>query len=229
MTIRVSAELFNLAYFAVSKEETRYYLNGVHIEPHPVKGALLVSTDGHRMVCIHDADAECDEDAIVQLPSYVRTLCVSKKGKGLDVDRPILEVSKADNRATVVLERVNAKGSVTRTDPLVTAHRVIIEGQFPDWRRVTPKGPFEPGTFTGFNPKLIADLGSFGAKLPSADRFHPAGMYFLREVGKDGVTPVIVRWGGIHHVFAVMMPMRTDVETKLPSFLDEQPVAAIAA
>lgn len=228
MTIRVSADLFSLAYFAVSKEETRYYLNGVHIEPHPVKGALLVSTDGHRMVCIHDANAECDEVAIVQLPTFVRALCkTSKKGKGLEVDRAVLEVSKADNRATVVIESVNAKGDVTRTAPVVTAHKVIIEGNFPDWRRVTPKGPFSAGSPAAFNSKLVGEIGQFGARLRH-DSSNPPPMYFLRS-GDSDAAPVVVRWASQHHIFAILMPMRGDVEAKLPSFLDDRPVEAVAA
>ena len=58
MTIRVNADLFKLVHAAISKEETRYYLNGVFIEPHPVGGAVLVATDGHRMLVAHDEKGE---------------------------------------------------------------------------------------------------------------------------------------------------------------------------
>lgn len=44
----------------VSKEETRYYLNGVLIEPAPQGGVFLVATDGHRLVCFHDPEGMTD-------------------------------------------------------------------------------------------------------------------------------------------------------------------------
>ena len=227
MTIRVNADLFNLAYGAVSKEETRYYLNGVFVEPHPERGALLVSTDGHRMICIHDETGDCTESAIVRLPRYALALCVPKRGKGLGLDRRVLEVDVKANSATILDERVKKDGSIERSDPLITAHRVIIEGTYPDWRKVTPKEPLEPAGLSGFNPKFMASLGAFGAALKPS---HSAtGMYFLKSAGVSEGSPIVVRFGGVHHVFAVLMPMRTDTTTTLPSFLTSKPVEAIAA
>ena len=228
MTIRVSAELFDLAYTAVSKEETRYYLNGVHIEAHPVKGALLVSTDGHRMVCIHDAEGVCETPAIVKLPAYVRRLCKDKKAS-LGIDRAILEVDAGQNSATVIVETTTPQGSVTRTTPLVTAHNVLIEGTFPDWRRVIPQGEMEPMHLSAFNPRLLADLGAFGKKFATGGFSGKGAMYFLRQKGKDGIDPTLVRFSGIDHVFAVLMPMRADFDVKMPSFLSDAPVDALAA
>lgn len=109
MTIRVDANLLRLAHMAISKEETRYYLNGVHIEPHPVRGAILVATDGHRMVVIHDADAECDEDVIVKLPGYALAQC--KLPRSLLSEKRIATIDKASRTATVGHQRV-ARGEV---------------------------------------------------------------------------------------------------------------------
>lgn len=228
MTTRVNAALFDLAYTAVSKEETRYYLNGVHIEPHPVKGALIVSTDGHRMVCIHDADGVCDQQMIVKLPTYVRALCKDKKA-ALGIDRAILEIDAAANSAMVVVESVNAKGGVTRTTPLVTAHKCLIEGTFPDWRRVIPSGEMEPMPLAAFNPRLLADLAAFGKKFVTGSGTGRGAMYFLRQKGKDGMDPTLVRFSGIDHVFAILMPMRADFDVRMPAFLTDTPVEAVAA
>lgn len=227
MTIRLNADLFQLAYGAVSKEETRYYLNGVFVEPHPERGAVLVSTDGHRMICIHDHTAECDECAIVQLPKYALGLCVPKRGKGLGIERRVLEVDAKARTATILDERVKKDGSIERSDPVITAHRVIIEGTYPDWRKVTPKEPLEPAGLSGFNPKLLATLGTFGAALkPSSSA---SGMYFLRTKDSGDGAPVVVRFGGVSHVFAILMPMRTDTEVALPSFLALKEPEAVAA
>jgi DNA polymerase-3 subunit beta len=51
--------LFEKSSFAISTEETRYYLNGVYLHVADRDGARrlrAVATDGHRLACI-DADA----------------------------------------------------------------------------------------------------------------------------------------------------------------------------
>jgi len=227
MTTRVNAALFDLAYAAVSKEETRYYLNGVHIEAHPQKGALLVSTDGHRMVVVHDVDGQCDRPAIVQLPTFARQLCRTKKAS-LGVDRRILEIDAELDRATVVIEALSKDGVVTKTTPLATAHKCLIDGSFPDWRRVIPAGEMEPMSLAAFNPKLLADLGAVGARLGGG--YSSTGpMYFLRAKGAEGMVPTVVRFSGVGHIFAVLMPMRADFDVAMPGFLTDAPVEAIAA
>lgn len=57
MNMTCNADLFRIAYSCVSTEETRYYLNGVHLEPHPCGGAFMVATDGHRLIVVHDESA----------------------------------------------------------------------------------------------------------------------------------------------------------------------------
>lgn len=65
----------------VSREETRYYLGGLAIEPHPTHGgAYVVATDGHRLGAIHDADAICPV-AADGLPS---TIILARTGRLLD-------------------------------------------------------------------------------------------------------------------------------------------------
>ena len=227
MTIRVNAELFRLAYGAVSKEETRYYLNGVYVEPHPERGALIVATDGHRMVCIHDPDAACDESAIVQLPPYARTMCPSKKS-GLGIDKRVLDVDVKAKTATIYNEKMDGKGVVSKTVALVTAHGVVIDGTFPDWRKVTPRGPFKTVGLSGFAAENMGAICALGKLLNTSGRRN-AAMYFLqREAGSDG-DPIIVRWSGREDIFAVVMPMRCDPVTTLPSFLDDPPAEALAA
>ena len=64
--IDVNAMLFKAARECQSSEETRYYLGGVYVQPHPERGALLVATDGHRLIAIHDETGICEKPAIVR-------------------------------------------------------------------------------------------------------------------------------------------------------------------
>jgi hypothetical protein len=212
--VKVSADLFALAYEAVSTEETRYYLNGVFVQPHHDKGAFLVSTDGHRMVVIHDDKAEVSESAIVQLPKYARQQLKSRRG--FKLERKALTVDIESKNATISTEIVDKDGLVTRSDQIMTAHNVIIEGTFPDWRRVCPKGKMEAAGVIGLNSRYVSSLGKFGAQFDSINR---GGMYFMKPEGQSDDGPIMIRWGNVHHIFAVLMPYRTDVEMNAPSFL----------
>ncbi len=111
--------------FAVSTEETRYYLNGIYL--HTVQGeagALLraVATDGHRLA---QADTPAPEGA-AGMPGVI----VPKKTVG--------EIQKllAEAAGEVQVELSTAKirfslGSVVLTSKL-------IDGTFPDYARVIP-------------------------------------------------------------------------------------------
>lgn len=227
MTIRVNAELFRIAYAAVSKESTRYYLNGVHIEKHPEAGAVLVTTDGHRMVVVHDPEAEVTETAIVKLPAYALAECARKASKTMGVSiKRFLEVDVGARSATVSEQR-SQKGGSTRTELLVTSHQSVIEGTFPDWRKVVPTGEMVAMGLSGFNPKIMASLAQFGASVKPAIGGNGA-MYFMRPKDKadDTSGPIIVRFDGVQSIFALIMPMRFDAEPQLPSFFTmPEPVA----
>jgi len=53
-------EKFNVYYAGLaslfsSKDDVRFYLNGIYIEPcENDEGAYIVATDGHRLVAYHD-------------------------------------------------------------------------------------------------------------------------------------------------------------------------------
>src|SRR5450759_523711 len=77
---------FRAANECRSTEETRYYLNGVYIAPHPDKGVILTATDGHRLISLHDEAGKCSAAKIVNIDPqataagsysqrYVATFC----------------------------------------------------------------------------------------------------------------------------------------------------------
>lgn len=222
--IKVDANLFRLAYSAVSKEETRYYLNGVSIEPNPNgPGAMLISTDGHRMVVIHDHEGICDTKIIVKVPQYALALC--KSGRRLTNERRVLTVDRKASSATVAVEHIGKSGAAERTDMLASTYNVVIDGTFPDWRNVAPKAADKPIGAAGFNSRYLAELARFGSELGAS--VGREGMYFLCE-GKDGIEPVVVRFSGVANAFAVLMPMRIDYAPGLPDFMTGKPIAAAA-
>lgn len=119
--------LIDRTQFAISTEETRYYLNGIYF--HVVgEGAAArlraVATDGHRL-----AKAEVDAPAgSAGMPGII----VPRKTVG--------EIQKLleDPEAEVQLSLSDSKMRLAVGDLVLTSK--LIDGTFPDYERVIPKG-----------------------------------------------------------------------------------------
>ena len=137
----VLRRLFDKSKFAVSTEETRYYLNGVYLhvaseEGRPVLRA--VATDGHRLARI-DADLPAGAESA---PGVI----VPRKTVG--ELRRLLEDDEAE--ITVSVSETKIRFSV---DGLVLTSKVI-DGAFPDYTRVIP---------TGNTKRMEVDAADFAA------------------------------------------------------------------
>ena len=215
--IKIDANLFRIAYTAVSTEETRYYLNGVHIEAHPEKGAILVSTDGHRMIVAHDPEGECSESVIVKLPRFALAQC---KTPTMFTAKRVLEINPTlPGSATIKEVTPGKKNEAPKIEDVITVHRAIVDGAFPDWRRVIPYTPTEAPNAapTSFNPRYMKAWGDVGMELKKAH----LGTEEMQIALSTGGNPVIIRWSGAVNIFGVQMPMRSSVSGYLPAFLDK--------
>lgn len=220
----VSADLFRRAMSCVSTEETRYYLNGVHIEPHPEKGAVLVSTDGHRLICLHDPKAIIENRAIVRPNAAIlAALKSSARAKNLLDGRGALLVvdgqrmaivahDPGDDYATGAFDKLGA-----RLDETVIAlqwHSSLIDGTFPNWRRVVPR-PEDlkaDGPIGEFNPSLLDGV----ARALSSDK-GPG----VRVTAPGPADPHLVRVSNPEiDGFAILMPMRAGLPQTYPTFVE---------
>ena len=117
--------LFDKAKFAISTEETRYYLNGVYM--HAATGPdgpvlRCVATDGHRLARI---DATLPQGAEEVPGVIVPRKTVGELRKLLDDDETEIEVSVSETK-------------VRFATPEVTLTSKVIDGTFPDYARVIP-------------------------------------------------------------------------------------------
>jgi DNA polymerase-3 subunit beta len=120
----VLRDLIARTAFAISKDESRYTLNGALLLIGP-QGVTMVTTDGHRM-------AVCEHKKCKSLPSQERRLLVSRKALGelgaLLAQSPPEHIQIADNDSThffVIGKR------------LLTARS--LAGRFPDYQAVLPR------------------------------------------------------------------------------------------
>ena len=118
--------LFDKSKFAISTEETRYYLNGVYM--HVATGddgqALrCVATDGHRLARI---DAEVPQGAETMPGVIVPRKTVGELRKLLDDDETEIAVSVSETK-------------IRFATPDITLTSKVIDGTFPDYSRVIPQ------------------------------------------------------------------------------------------
>ena len=118
--------LFDKAKFAISTEETRYYLNGIYLHHAKAgKGNVLraVATDGHRLAL---AEAEAPKGASSLKGVIVPRKAVAEVRRLLDDAPEIVTVEASDSK---IVFRI---GEAVLTSKL-------IDGSFPDYQRVIPK------------------------------------------------------------------------------------------
>ncbi len=193
------------AQVCVSKESTRYYLNGIHFETAPQGGVLIVSTDGHRMSLAHDPDGYVVSD---------------NQSLIIRFERDILKHCKPGN----ILEYADGKATVSRkfgddAEQIAIGMATEIDGTFPAWQKCLPlDGP--KCTNAGFNSGYLADFHKIAKAYSGMARS-------LQVLGTDAemshwvaISGLDVEWRG------VLMPFKASFD-KLdrPDWIDAKPAA----
>jgi len=119
--------LIDRTRFAISSEETRYYLNGIYLHAHAAgKQTALrsVATDGHRLARVEMPLP----DGAEKMPGViVPRKMVLELRKLLEESDGVVEVSLSDTRIRFAFDSV-----------ILTSK--LIDGSFPDYQRVIPTG-----------------------------------------------------------------------------------------
>ena len=114
--------LIELTQFAMAQQDVRYYLNGMLFE---IEGSRLrtVATDGHRL-----ALAECELSEPVE--GGDRQLILPRKG--------VVELGKMLGSSDEEIELVLGQNAVGLDTESMSFSSKLIDGRFPDYRRVIP-------------------------------------------------------------------------------------------
>jgi DNA polymerase-3 subunit beta len=119
--------LINKSRFAISLEETRYYLNGIYLHP-AASGAerrlRAVATDGHRLALV---DVALPDGAAGMPGVIVPRKTVTELEKLIEAADGAMAIALSDTKIRFAL------GSAVLTSKL-------IDGSFPDYERVIPTG-----------------------------------------------------------------------------------------
>lgn len=121
--------LIDRTKFAISTEETRYYLNGIYIHAAKTKGGDVhtlraVATDGHRLARV--------EIPLPQGAAGIPGVIIPRK--------TVLEVRKLLDEVAGVVEIDLSETKIRFTIGDVVLTSKLIDGTFPDYERVIPSG-----------------------------------------------------------------------------------------
>ncbi|WOT05254.1 DNA polymerase III subunit beta [Shewanella youngdeokensis] len=114
--------LIDATQFSMANQDVRYYLNGLLLE---TEGNVLraIATDGHRLALSHRMiEASLPEKQVIVPRKGVLELMRSFEGDDLDVT-----IAIGDN-------------AIRATTPTAVFTSKLVDGRFPDYRRVLPKG-----------------------------------------------------------------------------------------
>ena len=142
----------------VGTDETRYYLQGIYVEPY-LDGVLLVATNGKRLAMLYDEKGEASTAWICELPQLLTRACRNRLAKDIHFDGQIGHVTELG---------FGGDPSVIGPQHIATAYAPPIEGTFPNFREILP------GALSA-NPSFTArreDFAAFGGELV---QIFPAG------------------------------------------------------
>lgn len=189
---------------AVSDDETRYYLKGVCLEPAADGHVLMIATDGYLMAAARTISEGVEPlAASIIIPSTaIKSIKLPKKGPSIG------ELAVNGEDFTISHAGVVVGGK-------------LIDGTFPDWRRVVPQ-PQEPlvtakgehfRPFAHFNPEWLVQLQKIGQALPKGRKIPVLTV-------SDGGGPALVNLTTDDSAFGVVVPTRADNMPQLESVPD---------
>jgi DNA polymerase-3 subunit beta len=155
-------DLIDTTRFAISTEETRYYLNGIYIHKAESGELCAVATDGHRLAMTRQALPS----GAAQMPSIILPRKAASELRKLldDFDGDVL-VGLSETRAEFRF------GVVRLTSKL-------IDGTFPDYTRVIPVG----------NDRIMqVDVSAFSAAVDRVSTIASEKSRSVKMVLKSGV------------------------------------------
>lgn len=172
---------------AAATQDTRYYLKGVHIEPHPKKtGVILTAMNGHVLISAYHDTGFGEPFAPVIVPStLIKRVKAVRKISYLTMTLTPAEVS------------ISYAGATYAAPP--------VDGTYPDWRRVVPRNC--DGKPSQYDSKSLAVM------LKAKGLLSDANTHAL--VSYNGGGPALVDLG-TDEAFGVIMPLRLQPERSTP-------------
>ena len=187
-----AATLVAINKYAASSEEVRYYLNGVCLDIANGSG-VMVATDGHRLLASSFETGAADGKFIIPRP-LISKLKISRRSN------THVDVKIDGDRVTLDFDGETFGGN-------------LIDGTFPDWRRVIPRDV--SGEVAQFNGAYLKDADDAG-KLAGIGR---------ATIGHNGTGPAWLVYP-TPELFGAIMPIRAKTDIYMPGWVVDAPKSA---
>jgi hypothetical protein len=201
----IKADYAKLVWPFVSKDETRYFINGFYVQKHPGGGALIVGTDGRSLGVFWDQFGEVRVSAIIRLNKTTLAACAEDCTLVLTGDRAgVYQMWNKETGEGLLVAGQDA---------------AIIECDFPDWRQVIPPFPTEavPATFAFDELKKFDKVRRFGSKIAA-----------LRVFAKSDRDPAIVLTDRDDFLGVILPTMAAADDNRMPHWMP-RPLASAAS
>jgi hypothetical protein len=183
-TLFVDASLMLRATRFSAKNDVRYYLNAVCVQPSKSGGVLVMGCDGHVALVLHDPNGKADKP-------YILPFAKGRHDKALSA-RDAAHVVITD---TGSIQVVDQHGVIRFINP-----EVVIEAKYPDVVAAFGEmSQYQPGLLGSFNPELLQRA------IDSAGKGRYADIKFYRRENDSQAAMFTTRGG-----FGLVMPMRDD-------------------
>ena len=229
MTITLNADVLKALLIAAAKNDVRYYLNGLCFD-FSGTAPVIVATDGHRLVVKRLDNDDCEGDLqrwktyreVGRAGQFIVNRDVLESVKPMKVGRSALPLQVTFSKEPDVMrDGVNTVGMITvEVKGMTTATTRLIDGTYPDWRRVLPT--VQDPLPTQYNGHYLADFDKIYALLIGKSKASA-------HVYHNGNNAAYVDLGD--HALGVIMPLRSDKETTywVPGWVSDKPVAESVA
>lgn len=146
---KILKHLFNMVHFSMAQQDIRYYLNGLLLVVEG-RNVIAVATDGHRLAfCQVAADQEFPRQEVI-IPR-----------------KTIIELQRLLEESDEPVQLDIASSQVKFTFAGIELISKLVEGKFPDYTRVVPKG--YKNNFTIGREQLLRSLQR--AAIMTSDKF----------------------------------------------------------
>lgn len=223
ITATFSAQYMAAAQLFVPKNDFRYYLVGVYVDPVVGGGVNLVGTDGHAIIVLHDSAGHASEPFIIDSKEMAMPLKIAAQS------RPKNKQTDCINKVVVVdgMLRLEKTLKNIETQEIHSMWKLkTIEGTFPDYKRLFTH--VDPGTndVIMLNPTYLAMFKKALCIATSQTQDYSTSCFLNKSNVEKGVlVRGSVRGTGlIENIAGIVMQMRSSSEDErkalsVPHFL----------
>lgn len=179
----INLRVLGAAVAFASKDEARYYINGVCLEIDE-RSVTYIATDGHRMIAYRDEKVDPESPDNLLLGTYIIPSAHCKPHK-LEKD----DLGEA---------KIFGAGRLTIAHDYCDVTFLPIDGVYPDWRKTVPREKVS-GALGQFNLKLLASFDKFAAAVDLP-------MPFVAHNGPE--APAVIWFPGRPEAMGIAMPFK---------------------